>query len=61
MAGWQADEIQVNFLKLYYRFKLFIVFNKVTALLQQYECVQAVSLVKVCCKAVVRSEKIWKP
>ena len=42
LAGWLADKMQVNFECLKFIldqiFKLFAVFNEVTALLEQYEC-----------------------
>ena len=43
LAGWLVDEMQVNFKFLKFiidqNFKLFAVFNKDTALLEQYVCV----------------------
>ena len=43
LAGWLADEMQVNFNFLKFIvdriFKLFAAFNTVTALLEQYECI----------------------
>ena len=43
LAGWLADEMRVNFKFLKFIvdriFKLFAVFNTVTALLEQYECI----------------------
>ena len=43
MAGWLADEMQVNFEFLKFIvdqiFKPFAAFNKVTALIEQYECI----------------------
>ena len=43
MAGWLADEMRVNFNFLKFVvdqiFELFAVFNIVTALLKQYECI----------------------
>ena len=42
-AGWLADKMWVNFKFLKFTvdqiFKLFAVFNTVTALLEQYECI----------------------
>ena len=42
-AGWLSDEMQVNFKFLKFIldgiFKLFAAFNKVTVLLEQYECI----------------------
>ena len=59
MAGWLADKMRVNleFLKFVIdqNFKLFAIFNKVTALLEQYELVFSA---KACFKAVVESVKI---
>ena len=43
LASWLADEMRVNFKFLKFIvdriFKLFAVFNTVTALLEQYECI----------------------
>ena len=43
MAGWLADEMQVNFKFLKFMvdqiFKLFVEFNTVTTSLEQYECI----------------------
>ena len=43
LAGWPADEMQVNFKFLKFIvdriFKLFAAFNTVAALLEQYECI----------------------
>ena len=43
LAGWLADEMWVNFEFLKFNvdriFKLFAVFNTVTGLLEQYECI----------------------
>ena len=40
LASWQADEMQVNFKFLKFIInKLLTVFNKVTVLLEQQECV----------------------
>ena len=42
LAGWLADEMQVNFDFLKFNvdqiYKLFATFNKITLLLEQYEC-----------------------
>ena len=43
LAGWLAGEMQVNFNFLKFIvdqvFKLFVAFNTVTTLLEQYECI----------------------
>ena len=43
LAGWLADEMRVNFKFLKFivdrNFKPFALFNTVTALLEQYECI----------------------
>ena len=38
-AGWLADEIQVNLYVIDQNVRVFAVFNKDTALLQQYQCI----------------------
>ena len=63
MAHWLAGRRNVGkfgILKfiLDQTFKLFAVFNKVTALFEQYECV---FLAKACFKVVVESVKMGKP
>ena len=64
LAGWLSDKIPVNFKFLKFItdqiFKLFAAFNKVTALLKQYECIQVGIFSKSLFKVVVRSVKIGK-
>ena len=54
--------MQVNFKLLKFIvdqiFKLFAVFNTVTTLLEQYECIKLVFSAKACFRVVVRSVKI---
>ena len=58
-----ANEKCVNFefLNSLYIDQKFAVFNKVRALLQQYECVQFGIFAKAYFKLVARNAKIWKP
>ena len=57
LAGWQMKCGQIFKIQV---FKLFAAFNKVTALLEQYECIYMVFSAKACFKVAVRSVKIGK-
>ena len=65
MAGWLAGRrnagVEIVKFLIDQIFQLFAVFNKVTALLEQYECIfKLVFSAKACFKVVIRNIKNWE-